>query len=122
MGDARDQADPGAGQRDLADVVQQTGRADVGRETDRNRLLINGDQVALIVRMQPLEQPVNVFVWQESGIYVGCRAKYQGKPDLVQAMNDRVVRGRCQVKEVNHPRSQRTRSSRRLYPGPISSL
>ena len=114
MSNPRDQADSGARQSDLADVVQQAGRADIGRETGRNRLLVDRDQMTLVVRMQPLENPVNVFVGQESGINIGGRAECQGKPDLVQAMNDWVVRGRCQVKELDHPRSQRTRSSRRL--------
>ena len=114
MGNPRDQADSGAGKRDLADIVQQSRRADVGRETGGNCLLIDRDQVTLVVRMQPPEQPVNVFVWQESGINIRGRSEYQGKPYLVQAMNDWVVRWRCQVKELDHPRSQRTRSSRRL--------
>src|SRR6187397_2280266 len=122
MGDPCGEANPRPGKSDLADIVQQTGLAYLGRKSRGNCLVIHRDQVALVMRVQVAKQKPDVLAGKQREIDGRRVAQRKGEPDLMQTVHDGIVGCRPEVRVGDHPRSRRTRSSSRLYPGPIKSL
>ena len=89
MRDAGNETDPGPRQRHFANVMQQTRLADVRWQTSVNRLIEDGEQVALVVGVQVLKKPPGSLVRKDVMRRSRCSSLAQGEPDLVQSVSER---------------------------------
>ena len=84
VGNPGSEADSRPGERDLADVVQQPGRADRLGQLRIRCFLIDRYKVPLVVRMQLVKQSPDGVVREEPTVDDGRSSRDQGKGDLMQ--------------------------------------